>query len=206
MNTFLSKLISIFKNGEEIVNTIAEEIEESIFDDFEPTKNDDMKLNSLSKETIQNLFLTEIFNYEMNLINTKKKILSIQLSELKGSNEQDLAIELKDKIHLIDNLCRSEMFKFKLNAEGSHISEIRKTVEKIIKKDILVIDKVNTFSSIWLETNETLNKPLKELLINARLRILQEMRDNDIEDEYIELKKVDTSPPPVVNPFASIKI
>ncbi|WP_132577697.1 hypothetical protein [Pseudomonas aeruginosa] len=205
MNTFISFIMSIINKSGEIIGEALEDLDgfEVL---FEPEENNDMKLNDLSKETIQNLFLTEIFNYEMNLINTKKKILGLQLEDIRSGNDKDLIADLKDKIHLIDNLCRKEMFDFKLNAEGVHIEGIRKTVDMIIKKDILLVDKINAFNSIWLETNEKLNKPLKDLLTNCRLRILKEMQDNDIDDEYIELKKVDTDPPPKINPFASIKI
>lgn len=180
---------------------------------FEAIKNDDFSLDKLKDESVQIMFMDEIFNYHMQAITAKQKQLNIVIDGLKKSDSnQYKLLEIQEQANTVEFIIDKYLKIFKREAELNYLNGLVKSVKKVKDTKEQWKNAVNAFEHEWLESNDSYNKQLKIYLDELRLKMLKEMQDGGVKDtDYSDLieKEKDTGREPInadFDLFSKIKL
>ncbi len=168
---------------------------------FEAIKNDDLSIDKFKAESVQTMFMNEIFNYHMQAITAKQKQLKIVIDSLKkSSSKQDELLEIQEQANTVRLIIDKYLVIFRIRTEFLYSEGVKKSVKKVTATKEQLKNAVNAFEQEWLESNDSYNKQLKIYLDELRLKMLKEMQDGGVKDtDYSDLieKEKDTGREPI---------
>ncbi len=180
---------------------------------FEAIKNDDLELNRLGLNSIQIMFLNEIFYYQSQAITAKQKQLKIVVDSLKKDlSKKHKLDDIEEQYKTVSFILEKYLLLFKMRAEFLYSDGLKQSISNIFDKEEKLINATHVFEQEWLDSNETHNKKLKIYLDELRLKMLKEMQDGGVKDtDYSDLieKEKDTGREPInadFDLFSKIKL
>lgn len=164
----LRKLIDWFYVKEPPQPTADEREEEDL---FTANYNETFKLNSISKEKIQFIFLNTAFTVALDdvyIIETAK----IQESRKTADLDEEDKILLLSQREKITKIIKAEKDKFPTYATANCKAELEKITKHIIKRDLLFSSHKSTLKGIWLDHNSTTLKIMNDYLLSVKKKLL----------------------------------